>query len=190
MEVYEQTMLIREATMTMTETQTEQPRRNTDDVETLGGRSRRPTVRDVSWRPEPPERPTVRLVAAQDTESAAPRPVTIRNELPPPGRGEAVQLAQMFLSGPIGQRSVGRDGCEAMARRILADEDDRTQGVPGVVDAEILALARSFAGDQSGQASMARRTCIIALGLEGGVVGEDVVAQARAWCAAVIRRPR
>lgn len=184
MEVYEQTMLIRETTMTMTETQTEQPRRNTDDVETLGGRAKRPTI-PSNEDYEQPERPTARL----DVRGVPAAPTSAIPYAPPPNRGEAVQLAQMFLSGPIGQRSVGRDGCEAMARRILADEDDRTQGVPGVVDSEILALARSFAGDQSGKASMARRTCIIALGLEGGV-GDDVVAQARAWCAAVIRRSR
>jgi len=83
--------------------------RNTDDVPTIGGIYRRsndiPTLRDMS--------------AGQ---TCAPPPVPYRS---PPTREKALQLAEQFLSGAEGQRDVGRDGCEEMARRIIADAEER-----------------------------------------------------------------
>ena len=79
-----------------------------DDDQTYGGRyrrsSQRPTPREMMLLSSPP-----------------PEIITIE----PPTRERALELAKLFLSGPEGQRQVGRDGCELMARRLQADAEER-----------------------------------------------------------------
>jgi len=86
--------------------------RNTDDIPTLGGICRRSKSTT--------DRPTLREMSG--TPCCAPPPAPFH---PPPTRKRALQLAEQFLSGAEGQREVGRDGCEEMARRIIADAEER-----------------------------------------------------------------
>ncbi len=79
---------------------------NKDEV-TLGGKRRKRAS----------EYPTLREAMTNLTGS--------RIVIQPPTRKYALELAERFLSGPYGQRDVGRDGCELMARRLQADAEER-----------------------------------------------------------------
>lgn len=140
-----------------------------DETETFGGRRKRPTP-DAKLSIDARERPTSPAILlptdVRTPERGAPSP-----DIPPPDHARALDLAQRFLSGPTGQASVGREGAEALARRVRAD----------ALDLQILAVWRACR-EGSGTDAITRAQCKTALGIVGYLVSEGQIAVAREWC--------
>lgn len=115
----------------------------------------------------------------------------MRSHAAPPTRERALQLADALIHGG---RRLWTSECDEIANYIRAQAelgDVLALDAPSatnVTDYEILRLARSYR-DGSATDGERRQTCILALGIGPpvtsiGVRSPDLIAQARAWCAA------